>query len=114
MTPSPNPTVPPIEVDCPQCRVPADPVGLRCPSCQEDLAALVRLRYAGRIDFNAALAQARAGDEATALVLLRRAVAAEPDLRPAWELLAYVSARTGAEDDARAAAAALRADPDRP
>ncbi|WP_371501208.1 hypothetical protein OG871_30480 [Kitasatospora sp. NBC_00374] len=100
--------VPPIEVPCPQCGVPAEPESLRCPSCREDLAALVRLRYAGRIDYNEALARARAGDDASALVLLRRAVAAEPELRPAWALLADVSARVGAEEEASAAAAVLR------
>lgn len=88
--------VPPIEVPCPQCAVPADPQSLRCPSCREDLAALVRLRYAGRIEYNEALARVRAGDDASALVLLRRAVAAEPGLRPAEDLLAAVSARVGA------------------
>ncbi|GJF27409.1 hypothetical protein KNE206_01090 [Kitasatospora sp. NE20-6] len=88
--------VPPIEVPCPQCAVPADPESLRCPSCREDLAALVRLRYAGRIEYNEALARVLAGDDASALVLLRRAVAAEPDLGPALELLAVVSGRVGA------------------
>ncbi|WP_030273881.1 hypothetical protein [Streptomyces sp. NRRL B-24484] len=87
--------VPPIEVPCPQCAVPADPESLRCPSCREDLAALVRLRYAGRIDYNEALAHVGAGEDAAALVLLRRAVAQEPGLRPAQDLLAEVSARTG-------------------
>lgn len=87
--------VPPIEVPCPQCAVPADPESLRCPSCREDLAALVRLRYAGRIDYNEALASARSGDDAAALVLLRRALAAEPGLVPARELLAEVTARAG-------------------
>ncbi|MFJ2189095.1 hypothetical protein ACIOJE_14250 [Kitasatospora sp. NPDC087861] len=91
--------VPPIEVLCPQCAVPADPQGLRCPSCREDLAALVRLRHAGRIDYNEALAAARAGDDASALVLLRRALAAEPGLRPARELLDAVAARSGGPAD---------------
>ncbi|MER8187376.1 hypothetical protein [Kitasatospora sp. NPDC094015] len=91
--------VPPIEVPCPQCGVPADRDSLRCPSCREDLAALVRLRYAGRIDYNEALALARAGDDPGALVLLRRALAAEPDLLPARELLARVAARTGAAEE---------------
>lgn len=88
--------VPPIEVPCPQCAVPADAESLRCPSCREDLAALVRLRYAGRIDYNEALERVLAGDDAAALVLLRRAVAQEPGLRPALDLLAEVTARVGA------------------
>ncbi|MQS11282.1 hypothetical protein F7Q99_03005 [Streptomyces kaniharaensis] len=87
--------VPPIEVPCPQCAVPVEPESLRCPSCREDLAALVRLRYAGRIDYNEALAAVRAGDDPSALVLLRRALAAEPGLLPARELLAAVEARLG-------------------
>ncbi|MFJ1702566.1 hypothetical protein [Kitasatospora sp. NPDC088346] len=100
--------VAPIEVPCPQCAVPADQESLRCPSCREDLAALVRLRYAGRIDYNEALALARAGDGASALVLLRRAVAAEPELRPARALLAELSARAGTGEGAGAAAGVLR------
>ncbi|MGA5823124.1 hypothetical protein ACPC54_35335 [Kitasatospora sp. NPDC094028] len=80
--------VEPIEVGCPQCRVAADPQSLRCPSCREDLTALARLRYAGRMDYNAALAALRAGDAAQARVLLRRALAAEPGLGPAESLLA--------------------------
>ncbi|MED7948127.1 hypothetical protein [Streptomyces sp. BE303] len=92
----PADTVAPIEVPCPQCAVPADPETLRCPSCREDLAALVRLRYAGRIDYNEALELARSGDGPSALVLLRRALAVEPDLHPARELFTAVSARLAA------------------
>ncbi|MER7752815.1 hypothetical protein [Kitasatospora sp. NPDC097643] len=92
---APSVDVPPIEVPCPQCGVPADPEGLRCPSCREDLAALVRLRYAGRIEYNAAVAAVGAGDDPSARVLLRRALAAEPGLAPARELLAAVEARLG-------------------
>ncbi|MFJ4591776.1 hypothetical protein [Kitasatospora sp. NPDC088861] len=84
--------VPPIEVLCPQCAVPADPQGLRCPSCREDLGVLFRLRYAARIDYNRALAVLAAGDGAFALGLLHRAVAAEPGLEPARDLLEWVSA----------------------
>ncbi|MEW1909084.1 hypothetical protein AB0442_11555 [Kitasatospora sp. NPDC085895] len=87
--------VAPIEVPCPQCAVPADAESLRCPSCREDLAALVRLRYAGRIDYNEALEHVRAGEDAAARVLLQRAVAQEPGLRPALDLLAEVTARLG-------------------
>ncbi|MFJ2866689.1 hypothetical protein [Kitasatospora sp. NPDC087314] len=83
--------VPPIKVLCPQCAVPADPQGLRCPSCREDLAALVRLRYAARIDYNRALDALAAGDGAFALGLLHRAVAAEPGLEPARDLLESLS-----------------------
>ncbi|MEV7025409.1 hypothetical protein, partial [Kitasatospora sp. NPDC093558] len=60
---TPDDAVPPIEVPCPQCVVPADPESLRCPSCREDLVALVRLRYAGRIDYNDALDAVREGDD---------------------------------------------------
>ncbi|GAB2697403.1 hypothetical protein [Kitasatospora kifunensis] len=88
------PAVPPIEVPCPQCTVPADQQSLRCPSCHEDLAALVRLRYAARIDYNEALTHLRCGDTPSALVLLRRALTTEPDLRPALDLLATLTART--------------------
>ncbi|MFD4399473.1 hypothetical protein [Kitasatospora sp. NPDC058478] len=84
--------VPPIEVRCPQCTVPADPQGLRCPSCREDLGVLFRLRYAARIDYNRALDALAAGDRAFALGLLHRAVAAEPGLEPARDLLEWVSA----------------------
>ncbi|MFI2608876.1 hypothetical protein [Kitasatospora sp. NPDC018619] len=79
------------EVPCPLCRVPADPGTLRCPSCREDLSVLFRLRYAGRIDYNRALAALAAGDGPYALGLLHRAVAAEPGLRPARELLESLS-----------------------
>ncbi|MEV4616168.1 hypothetical protein AB0K43_26770 [Kitasatospora sp. NPDC049258] len=102
MSMPPKTEVPPIEVPCPQCAVPADRDSLRCPSCREDLAALVRLRYAGRIDYNEALALARAGDDPSALVLLRRALAAEPDLHPAQRLLARISARSGTTEEATA------------
>lgn len=79
---------PPLEVACPGCRVPLVPPSLRCPSCGEDLTALVRLRYSGRMDYNAALEALRAGEAAEARVLLRRALAAEPGLGPAQSLLA--------------------------
>ncbi|MEE1782067.1 hypothetical protein PUR71_03840 [Streptomyces sp. SP17BM10] len=92
---TPDDAVPPIEVPCPQCAVPADPQSLRCPSCREDLVALVRLRYAGRIDYNEALDAVREGDDPTARVLLRRALRAEPGLHPARELLDAVEARLG-------------------
>ncbi|WP_030244420.1 hypothetical protein [Streptomyces sp. NRRL S-350] len=75
------------EVLCPLCKVAADPQSLCCPSCREDLSALFRLRYAGRIDYNRALDALHAGDTATALFRLRSALAAEPDLDPARELL---------------------------
>jgi hypothetical protein len=81
----------PIVVSCPQCAVPADPVDLCCPSCHEDLAALVRLRYAGRIAFNDALGLLRGGRWEAAVVELERAVAAEPGLVAAERLLARLS-----------------------
>ncbi|GAA3001665.1 hypothetical protein [Kitasatospora sp. NPDC006786] len=94
------------EVPCPLCRVPADPQTLRCPSCREDLSVLFRLRYAGRIDYNRALDALAAGNESLALGLLHRAVAAEPGLYPARELLESlnvaapaVAARVGREAD---------------
>ncbi|MGW7585349.1 hypothetical protein ACWGKU_29970 [Kitasatospora sp. NPDC054768] len=94
------------EVPCPLCRVPADPQTLRCPSCREDLSVLFRLRYAGRIDYNRALDALAAGNESLALGLLHRAVAAEPGLYPARELLESlnvaapaVAARRGREAD---------------
>ncbi|MFG2905533.1 hypothetical protein ACGF13_10800 [Kitasatospora sp. NPDC048286] len=80
-----------LDVPCPLCRVPADRQTLRCPSCREDLSVLFRLRYAGRIDYNRALAALAAGEEALALGLLHRAVAADPGLRPARELLGSLS-----------------------
>ncbi|MFJ7911795.1 hypothetical protein [Kitasatospora sp. NPDC096204] len=80
-----------LDVPCPLCRVPADRQTLRCPSCREDLSVLFRLRYAGRIDYNRALDALAAGEEALALGLLYRAVAAEPGLRPARELLESLS-----------------------
>ncbi|MFF7635495.1 tetratricopeptide repeat protein [Kitasatospora sp. NPDC008050] len=94
MSTAPNAShVPPIEVPCPQCAVPAEQESLRCPSCREDLAALVRLRYTGRIDYNEALTHLRSGDTPAALALLRRALTTEPDLRPALTLLADLTAR---------------------
>ncbi|MFD5435622.1 hypothetical protein ACFWJ4_26195 [Kitasatospora sp. NPDC127067] len=94
------------EVPCPLCRVPADPQTLRCPSCREDLSVLFRLRYAGRIDYNRALDALAAGNGPLALGLLHRAVAAEPGLHPARELLESlnvaapaVAARVGREAD---------------
>ncbi|KJS53509.1 hypothetical protein VM98_24795 [Streptomyces rubellomurinus subsp. indigoferus] len=80
------------DVLCPLCKVPADGRSLRCPSCREDLTALARLRYAGRMDYNAALAALRAGEVAEARVLLRRALAAEPGLAPARSLLETLGA----------------------
>ncbi|MGW3074103.1 MULTISPECIES: hypothetical protein [unclassified Kitasatospora] len=80
-----------LDVPCPLCRVPADRETLRCPSCREDLSVLFRLRYAGRIDYNRALAALAAGKEGLALGLLHRAVAAEPGLRPARDLLGSLS-----------------------
>ncbi|MFE7589857.1 hypothetical protein ACFU6K_10665 [Kitasatospora sp. NPDC057512] len=83
------PEAPPVP--CPLCTVPADPVTLRCPSCREDLSVLFRLRYAGRIDYNRALEALAAGEGLLALGLLHRALAAEPGLRPARELLESLS-----------------------
>ncbi|MEV7770699.1 hypothetical protein [Kitasatospora sp. NPDC086791] len=80
-----------LDVRCPLCKVAADRQSLCCPSCREDLSALFRLRYAGRIDYNRALDALRAGDAAAAVVLLRGALAAEPDLGPAHELLESLS-----------------------
>lgn len=79
------------DVRCPLCKVPADRQSLACPSCREDLSVLFRLRYAGRIDYNRALAALEAGDGAFALGLLRRALEAEPGLEPARELLGSLS-----------------------
>ncbi|MFE6052934.1 hypothetical protein ACFQ6N_19430 [Kitasatospora sp. NPDC056446] len=79
------------EVLCPLCRVAADPRSLCCPSCREDLSVLFRLRYAGRIDYNRALEALHTGDTATALFRLRSALAAEPGLDPAGELLESLS-----------------------
>ncbi|MEU9040990.1 MULTISPECIES: hypothetical protein [unclassified Kitasatospora] len=80
-----------LEVPCPLCKVAADPQSLCCPSCREDLSALFRLRYAGRIDYNRALEALAAGDEATARFRLRGALEAEPGLHPARELLESLS-----------------------
>ncbi|MEU4119588.1 hypothetical protein AB0F71_34465 [Kitasatospora sp. NPDC028055] len=80
-----------LEVRCPLCKVPADRRSLACPSCREDLGVLFRLRYAGRIDYNRALAALGAGEEALALGLLHRALEAEPGLEPARELLGSLS-----------------------
>lgn len=82
---------PAAEVLCPLCKVPAQAQTLRCPSCREDLSVLFRLRYAGRIDYNGALDALAAGNGALALGLLHRAVAAEPGLHPALELLESLS-----------------------
>ncbi|MFD5468150.1 hypothetical protein ACFWIQ_35875 [Kitasatospora sp. NPDC127059] len=79
------------EVQCPLCKVPADRQSLGCPSCREDLSVLFRLRYAARIDYNRALDALAAGDGPLALGLLHRAVAAEPGLEPARELLESLS-----------------------
>jgi hypothetical protein len=100
-------SVPALEVLCPQCRLIPNAETLRCPDCKEDLAPLVRLRYAGRIDYNEALQLTLAGEDFAGLVLLRRAVVAEKGLRPAWELMAEVARRIGACDDLDAAVAAL-------
>jgi hypothetical protein len=89
----PNSRIAPIEVLCPQCRLRGNAETLRCPDCQEDLATLYRLRYAGRIDYNEALALASAGEDTAALVFLRRALDVEPDLGPAQALLAEISGR---------------------
>lgn len=83
---------PPLVVQCPQCAVPADAQSLCCPSCHEDLVALVRLRYAGRIAFNDALVLLGAGRQEAAVAALERAVAAEPGLAPAEGLLARLGA----------------------
>ncbi|GHF53896.1 hypothetical protein GCM10018790_34710 [Kitasatospora xanthocidica] len=87
----PESAVPDLQVLCPLCKVAADPASLCCPSCREDLSVLFRLRYAGRIDFNRALEALRNGDAAAAAALLRAALAAEPELEPARELLESLS-----------------------
>lgn len=100
----------PLVVQCPQCAVPADPESLCCPSCHEDLVALVRLRYAGRIAFNEALGLLRAGRREAAVVALERAVAAEPGLGAAKELLARLA--DGPDTTADATALDARSAPD--
>ncbi|GAB7185860.1 hypothetical protein ATKI12_5691 [Kitasatospora sp. Ki12] len=98
----PESAVPDLQVLCPLCKVAADPASLCCPSCREDLSVLFRLRYAGRIDFNRALEALRNGDAAAAAALLRAALAAEPELDPARELLESLSvAGPGGPDPAR-------------
>ena len=99
----------PIVVQCPQCAVPADPADLCCPSCHEDLAALVRLRYAGRIAFNDALGLLRGGRREAAVVALERAVAEEPGLAPAELLLARLSPGPASGPAASTPAAAANA-----
>ncbi|MFJ8622984.1 hypothetical protein ACIRD3_09055 [Kitasatospora sp. NPDC093550] len=84
-------TLPEPEVLCPLCKVAADPRSLCCPSCREDLSVLYRLRYAGRIDYNRALDALEEGDAAGAVSLLRGALAAEPGLDPARDLLESLS-----------------------
>ncbi|NLG49292.1 MAG: tetratricopeptide repeat protein [Chloroflexi bacterium] len=96
----PNDTI----ITCPYCRtaVPADTAV--CPDCQEDLSAILRLRYGHAIYYNQALALAREGklDEAIAKALL--AVECKQDFAPGHVLLAKAYAQRGEWSKAEASA----------
>jgi|GEM_PF-1409676 len=100
-------------ITCPYCRatVPADTAV--CPDCQEDLAAILRLKYSHAIHYNQALALAREGklDEAIAKTLL--AVECKPDFSPGHVLLAKAYAQRGEWPKAEASVVrAIELDPE--
>lgn len=82
-------------VVCPYCggTIPAD--ATICPDCQEDLSALVQLRYTPAIRYNTALAAARDGDLNNARAELLLALECDADFAPAHVLLAKVLALQG-------------------
>ncbi len=82
-------------ITCPYCggAVPADLT--ICPSCQEDLAALIKLRNTHVIQYNEALMLARSGELDQAQARAELAVEARPEFAPAHLLLAKLHARQG-------------------
>lgn len=88
-------------IACPYCggAVPADVT--ICPSCQEDLAALIKLRNLHVIHYNEALVLARSGQLEQAQARAELAVEARPEFAPAHLLLAKLHARQGRWSQAR-------------
>ena len=89
-------------LECPYCRgaVPAD--ATICPSCQEDLAALIKLRNAHVIHYNEALTLARGGQLEAAQDRTELALAANPEFMQAHMLLAKLQARQSRWPEAQA------------
>lgn len=80
-------------IRCPYCggEVPLETTV--CPSCQEDLSALIKLQYTHAIHYNEALALAREGKLEQAITRAELALASKADFAPAHVLLAKLYAR---------------------
>lgn len=94
-------------ITCPYCRaiVPADVTV--CPDCQEDLSAILRLKYEYVIYYNQALALAREGKLDKAITKALLALEHKENFTPAHVLLAKAYAQRG--EWLRAEASAARA-----
>jgi len=80
-------------IRCPYCggEVPLETTV--CPSCQEDLSALIKVQYAHAIHYNEALALARVGKLEQATTRAELALSSKANFYPAHVLLAKLHAR---------------------
>jgi tetratricopeptide (TPR) repeat protein len=93
---------------CPFCGAEISEGTIECPSCHENLAGWMRVRYAHAIDYNEALALAREGRLDEAKARLAYALRAKESFAPAHILLAKISAQEGRWADARRSAERAR------
>ena len=91
-------------LECPFCggAVPQDVT--ICPSCQEDLSALIKLRSTHAIHYNEAITLAREGHYDLAQIRAELSINAKPEFAPAHLLLAKLLASQGAWEQAIASA----------
>jgi tetratricopeptide (TPR) repeat protein len=80
-------------IRCPYCGGEVSLETTVCPSCQEDLSALIKLQYAHAIHYNEAVALARENKPEQAIARAELALASKTDFAPAHVLLAKLYAR---------------------
>jgi len=91
-------------LECPRCGNPVPDGETVCPTCQEDLSALLRLQAEHLRLYNEALVAAREGNLEEAQARLLAALSLNDAFAPAHALLAKVRARLGRWQEAKASA----------
>jgi hypothetical protein len=84
-----------LSIDCPVCRVRPEPGGTRCPDCGEELAAVIRLRTRGALEYNRALEYAGVGEDELAVRHLLQALDEDAGLVDALVVLGKLHLRGG-------------------
>jgi hypothetical protein len=82
-------------ITCPNCGTVLPAGTTTCPECHEDLAPLLRVRFAADIAYNEGLRRARSGDLEGAIVKIHEAVAATPAHSAAYIVLGKLYAQKG-------------------